>query len=92
VPEDELTDKNSKYYKEVRTPHYCTDIFEDVGRSVSIALLEYAQINPISRMHTSHYRNLESIKRELIIQHSLLNYELMKDLRKEAGKEREAMK
>lgn len=40
--EDPATDKNSKYYKDVRLPNYCVDLFEDVGKSVSIALLEFA--------------------------------------------------
>jgi hypothetical protein len=54
-------------YKDNRTPNYTVDIFEDVGRSVAIALLEFAEINPISRMHTSHYKNLDSLRKELIV-------------------------
>lgn len=73
--EEPATDKNSKIYKDVRLPNYTTDIFEDVGVSICVALLEWAQCNPISRMPTSHYKNLESIKRELIIQNSLLHYD-----------------
>ena len=30
-PEDLVTDRNSKFYKDTRTPNYCIDIFEDVG-------------------------------------------------------------
>lgn len=41
-PEDPVTDRNSKAYKETRTPNYNVEIFEDVGRAVSIALLEFA--------------------------------------------------
>ena len=41
-PEDPVTDRNSKTYKETRTPNYTVEIFEDVGRAVSIALLEFA--------------------------------------------------
>lgn len=37
-----VTDRNSKIYKDNRTPNYTVDIFEDVGRSVAIALLEFA--------------------------------------------------
>jgi len=40
--EDIATDRNSKIYKDMRTPHYTVDIFEDVGRAVCIALLEFA--------------------------------------------------
>ena len=82
-PEDPMTDRNSKTYKENRTPNYTVEIFEDVGRAVAIALLEFAQSNPISRMPTSHYKNLDSLRKELIVQNSLLPYEQMKDMRKE---------
>lgn len=91
-PEDEVTDRNSKIYKDMRTPNYNVDIFEDVGRSVCMALLEWQGINPISRMATSHYKNLESLRRELIVQHNLLPYEQLKDLKREMQKEREMMK
>lgn len=91
-PEDPVTDRNNKIYKEQRLPNYTVEIFEDVGRSVCIALLEFAQCNPISRMPTSHYKNLESVRREIIVQNSLLPYDVMKDMRKEVAKEREAMK
>ena len=40
-PEDPVTDRNSKFYKDLRTPNYTVDIFEDIGRSVCIALLEW---------------------------------------------------
>lgn len=73
--EDAVTDRNSKIYKDLRTPNYTVDIFEDVGRSVCLALLEWLQLNPVSRMPTSHYKNLESVKKELIVQNSLLPYE-----------------
>lgn len=91
-PEDPITDRNSKTYKENRTPNYTVEIFEDVGRAVAIAFLEFAQCNPISRMPTSHYKNLDSLRKELIVQNSLLPYEQMKDMRKEVQKEREQMK
>lgn len=65
--EDPLTDRFSKYYKDSRTPNYNSEIFEDVGRSICIALLEFASCNIISRMPTSLYKNLESVRRELIV-------------------------
>jgi len=76
----------------MRTPNYTIEIFEDVGHAVCIALLEWCESNPISRMATSHYKNLESVKRELIVHHSLYPYDQMKELRKEVQKEREQMK
>ena len=65
--EEAVTDRNSKIYKDVRTPNYTTDIFEDVGHAVCIALLEWVELNPISRMPTSHYKNLDSLRKELIV-------------------------
>ena len=62
------------------------------GHAVCIALLEWCESNPVSRMATSHYKNIESIKKELIVQNSLYPYEQVKDLRKEVQKEREQMK
>tara|TARA_B110000285_G_C15136051_1_gene626999 strand:- start:2611 stop:2982 length:372 start_codon:yes stop_codon:yes gene_type:complete len=62
-----VTDRNSKIYKDVRTPNYTTEIFEDVGTAVCMALLEWIELNPISRMPTSHYKNLESLRKELIV-------------------------
>lgn len=91
-PEDVVTDRNSRIYKETRTPNYTVEIFEDVGRAVAIAILEWIEMNPISRMPTSHYKNLDSIRKELIVQNTLLSYEQMKDMRKEVQKEREIMK
>jgi len=90
--EEPVTDRNSKIYKDTRTPNYTTDIFEDVGNAVCIALLEWIEMNPISRMPTSHYKNLDSIRKELIVQNSLYPYDQMKDMRKEVAKEREFMK
>ena len=65
--EDVTTDRNSRIYKDTRTPNYTIEIFEDVGRAVCIALLELAECNPISRMTTSYYKNTESVKKELIV-------------------------
>lgn len=90
--EDQLTDRNSKFYRDQRTPNYTVEIFEDVGRSVCIAMLEWIEKNPISRIPTSHYKNLASIRNELIVHNCLLPYDVLKDLRKDVTKERELMK
>jgi hypothetical protein len=66
-PEEPVTDKNSKIYKDVRTPNYNTEIFEDVGHAVCVALLEWCESNPVSRMPTGFYKNLDSIRKELIV-------------------------
>ena len=66
-PEDPLTDRNSKHYKDMRTPNYCVEIFEDVGTAICIALIELTGKNPITRMATSCYKNVESVRREVIV-------------------------
>ena len=43
-------------------------------------------------MPTGLYKNLDSIRKELIVQNSLYPYDQMKDLRKEVQKEKEFMK
>jgi len=75
VAEEPVTDRNNKMYKDCRTPNYSVEIFEDVGHSICVALLEFIECNPISRMPTSHYKNLESVRKELIVQNSLLPYD-----------------
>ena len=65
--EEAATDRNSKIYKDMRTPNYTVDIFEDVGRALCMGLLEWIGMNPISRMPTSHYKNAESVRKELIV-------------------------
>jgi hypothetical protein len=46
-----VTDPTSKVYyecKELKTPSYTIEIFEDVGKAVCIGLLDYIGKNPIS--------------------------------------------
>ena len=87
-----MTDKNSKLYRESKTPNYMSEIFEDVGHGLCISLLDWCEINPVSRMPTSFYKNLESIKRELIVQHSLYPYDQIREMRKEVHQEKLLMK
>ena len=93
MSEDPVTDRTSKIYSgNGKLPNYTTEIFEDVGRSVCIAMLEWVGQNPISRMPSSTYKNIESIRKELIVQGALLPSEQVREIRKEVQKEREAMK
>jgi hypothetical protein len=66
-PESPATDRNSAHYRGLPLPNYTVDLFEDVGITVCIALLEWNNINPVSRMNTSHYKNAESVRKELIV-------------------------
>jgi len=55
-------------------------------------MLEWIEKNPITRIPTSHYKNLASVRNELIVHNCLIPYDILKDLRKDVAKEREAMK
>lgn len=46
----QITDINSEMYSDVTPLPYTIEIFEDVGRAFCIALLDYADKNPISRL------------------------------------------
>lgn len=39
--EQAITDYNSKFYTERKTPQYTIEIFEDVGRAFCIGILDY---------------------------------------------------
>ena len=71
---DPVTNINSEIYsdKTVQSPAYTIEIFEDVGKAFCIALLDYIDKNPISRIPTSSYKTVEAIKSELINQHKIL--------------------
>ena len=62
-PDSPITDSQSKIYTglETKAPPYTIEIFEDVGRAFCIGLLDYIEKNPISRIPTSTFKNLENI-------------------------------
>jgi len=68
LPEDEaVTDSNSKMYQgENKIPLYTPIIFEDVGRSFCVGLLDLVDANPLSRVATSQYKCTDGVKREVI--------------------------
>ena len=39
-PEIPITDHNSKFYSDSKTPNYVIEIFEDVGRALCSAILD----------------------------------------------------
>jgi len=69
-----VTDINSAIYadKERPSPHFTIEIFEDVGRAFCIALLDYIDKNPISRIPLSTYKNIEAVKTEVVNMHKIL--------------------
>ena len=72
-PEIPITDKNSKLYAEARTktamdaaPPYTIEVFEDIGRALCIGLLDFYELNPISRIAGSNLKNIEGVKSDLL--------------------------
>lgn len=65
VPETELTDSTSSYYKNGLCPAYSIDILEDVGRCFGATLLDLISDNPISRLPLSRFKNLDGVRSEV---------------------------
>ena len=61
VTETPITDPRSKLYdgKAVFTLEH----FADIGRSLGIALLDYFELNPISRIPMSMYKSIENMRK-----------------------------
>ena len=51
---------------ESKAPPYTIEIFEDVGRAFCIGLLDYIEKNPISRIPTGTFKNIENIKTDIL--------------------------
>lgn len=58
--------------KSQASPPFTIDIFEDVGRAFCIALLDFVEKNPVTRIATSTYKNLDGVKAELVSMHRIL--------------------
>lgn len=65
VPETELTDSTSSFYKNGLWPAYTIGILEDVGRCFGAALLDLVSDNPISRLPLSRFKNLDGVRSEV---------------------------
>jgi len=53
-------------YQDNKNPPYTIEIFEDVGRAFCLGILDLLEKNPISRVPSSNFKNLENIKNDLI--------------------------
>ena len=45
---------------------YTVAVFKDIGNAFCVSVLDYYKCNPVSRIPTSWYRNLEGVKNDLI--------------------------
>jgi hypothetical protein len=70
-PELPSMDPNNKIYTEAKTPNYCPEIFEEVGRAFLIGILDFVDDNPISRLPTSCYKCLDAVKTEIMVQQNI---------------------
>lgn len=94
-PETPVTDRTSPLYMSDiasgisgKAPNYCMEIFGDVGHALCIALLEWRNCNPVSRIALSLYKSLDTVRMELIVQHSLFHYDVISDLRKRLNEDK----
>ena len=74
-PEVPVTDAHSKIYEDCfikqqqiknKAPPYTIEIFEDVGRAFCIGLLDFYDINPVTRLLSSNLKTLESVKKDIL--------------------------
>jgi len=52
-------------YINVNSPPFSIEIFEDVGKALCIAILDYIDVNPVSRIPLSAYKNIGNIKSDI---------------------------
>ena len=71
--ENELTDPNSKIYLNQASPPYTKEIFEDCGRGVGAALLDFINDNPVSRIRLSTFRTVHNVRTDIL--NNLSRYE-----------------
>lgn len=62
---DYLT-KNANGMKKQAAPPYTIEIFEDIGWAFCIGLLDFHEINPVSRIVSSSLKNIEMVKQDLL--------------------------
>ena len=46
-------------------PKFNLEIFEDIGNSICIALLDWIDKNPISRLPNSSFKSVEELRQEM---------------------------
>ena len=73
LPEDALTDSTHRMYQSIdkNPPSYTFEMFEDVGRSFLIGILDFVDDNPISRLPLSCYKCLDAVKTEIMNQNNI---------------------
>lgn len=62
---DPILDSTCPLYPGGKPPIYTVPIFKDIGNAFCLGLLDFYEINPKSRIPSSRYKNLSSIKGEI---------------------------
>jgi hypothetical protein len=58
--------KSAGGIKKQQAPPYTIEVFEDIGRCFCIGLLDFYEINPVSRIPSSNLKNIEGVKSDLM--------------------------
>ena len=92
-----ITDKNSKLYTDAKTkshqdaaPPYTIEVFEDIGRAFCIGLLDFYEMNPISRIAASNLKNLEGVKNDLLSHYPIFIPKKKEEVKEERPHQRPA--
>lgn len=64
--ETEVTDRESKIYLNQVSPPFTQDIFEDCGRAIGAALLDFVNDNPVSRIRLSCFRTVHNVRTDVM--------------------------
>lgn len=79
-PEIPVTESKSKIYEDCfakgqliknKAPVYTIEIFEDVGRAFCIGLLDFYDINPVSRIATSNLKTIEKVEQDILLHYPI---------------------
>lgn len=70
--ENEVTDRNSDMYK-TNPVYYTIEIYEDIGKSMMVSILDIFSKNPCSRIPNTQYQTLENVRREIALRISKYN-------------------
>ena len=49
-----------------KAPPYTIEIFEDVGRAFCIGLLDFHDINPVSRIGSSNLKTIAGVEKDIL--------------------------
>lgn len=71
--ETEVTDPGSKIYSQCASPPFTPLIWEDCGRALGAALLDFVDDNPVSRIPLSCYRSVANVRTDIV--NNLAKYE-----------------